>query len=436
MAIVTIVGRPNVGKSSLFNRLTGRRDAIVDNKPGVTRDRIYGEVQFQERSFFIVDTGGLMINDAQPLMEDMKKQINLAISESDLILLVIDGMEGPNWMDQDVAEMLRRSSKPVIVVSNKLDDLKHDDMIYDAYGLGFEKVIGISAMHKRNLYELCGLIIDSLPDEEPDEDKYEEIRVSIVGRPNVGKSSIVNFITGQERSIVSDIPGTTRDALDSVIYHNGVKFRIVDTAGLRRRSRLKDDVEYYSLVRTLEAIGRSDIAILVMDASEPFTDQDKKLAARIMEKGKGLVMVVNKWDLLVKESKTGDKMKKKLKDEMDFVGHAPVLFSSALSGRGLAGLLDKITDIYKHRQARISTNVLNRMVRDILAFERLPSDGKGRFFKIYYCTQSNVEPPTFVFFVNNPDIVTDAFESHMEKELRKLSDFDGVPVRIFWRQRA
>lgn len=436
MAIVTIVGRPNVGKSSLFNRLTGRRDAIVDNKPGVTRDRIYGEAKWQGRSFFVVDTGGLVADEDQPFVVEMKKQIQLAVAESDLILLVIDGLAGPNWMDEDVAGMLRQSSRPVIVVSNKLDDLKHDNLLYDAYGLGFENVIGISALHKRNLHELCDLIVANLPEDEPDVKDDGEIRVSIVGRPNVGKSSIVNFLTGQERSIVSDIPGTTRDAIDSVIYHDGTRYRIIDTAGLRRRSRLKDDVEYYSLVRTLEAIGRSDVAVLVMDASEPFTDQDKKLAARVMEKGKGLVLVVNKWDLLTKESKMGDNMKRKLKEEMNFVGHSPVLFASAVSGRGLSELFDMIADVQKHRQTRISTNILNRMVRDILAFERLPSDGKGKFFKIFYCTQSDVEPPTFVFFVNNPAIVTNAFEGHMEKELRKLGEFDGVPVRIFWRPRA
>lgn len=436
MAIVTIVGRPNVGKSSLFNRLTGRRDAIVDNLPGVTRDRIYGEVEWRDRSFFIVDTGGLIINEDHPLMENMKRQIEFAVDESDLILLVIDGQAGPNWMDEDVAMLLRRTSKPVIVIANKLDDLKHDEMIYDAYGLGFDTVIGVSALHKRNLYELSDLILDNLPDEEQDEKDEQEIRVAIVGRPNVGKSSIVNYLVGHERSIVSNIPGTTRDAIDSVIYRDDFKFRIVDTAGLRKRSRLRDDVEYYSLVRTLEAIGRCDVAVLVMDSTEPFTDQDKKLAAHIMEKGKGLVVVLNKWDLLDKKGKIGDKMKKEFADEMIFVKHSPLLFSSALSGRGLTKLYEKIISVDANRQTRISTNILNRMVRDILAFERLPSDGKGRFFKIYYCTQSDIEPPTFVFFVNDPDIVTNAFRGHLEKELRGLADFNGVPIRIFWRPKA
>ncbi len=436
MAIVTIVGRPNVGKSSLFNRLTGRRNAIVDNMPGVTRDRIYGEVEWREKSFFVVDTGGLIVNEDHPLMDSMKRQIQLAVDESDLILLVIDGQSGSNWMDEDVAMLLRRTSKPVIVVANKLDDLKHDEMIYEAYGLGFEKVIGISALHKRNIYELCDLILENLPEEEIDAQDEKEIRVAIVGRPNVGKSSIVNYLTGQERSIVSEIPGTTRDAVDSVIYREDLKYRIVDTAGLRRRSRVKDDLEYYSLVRTLEAIGRCDVAVLVMDSSEPFTDQDKKLASHIVEKGKGLVLLMNKWDLLPKRDKAGDKMIKDLKEEMVFVKHAPVLFASALTGRGLEKLYEKIESVYINRQRRISTNILNRMVRDILAFERLPSDGKGKFFKIYYCTQSDIEPPTFVFFVNDPNIVNNPFQGHLEKELRGLADFEGVPIRIFWRPKA
>lgn len=436
MAIVTIVGRPNVGKSSLFNRLTGRRDAIVDNIAGVTRDRIYGEVKWRDRAFYVVDTGGLIVNEDHPLMDNMKRQIQYAVEESDLILLVIDGQAGPNWMDEDVAMLLRRSSKPVIVIANKLDDLKHDEMIYEAYGLGFDNVIGISALHKRNIYELTDLILEYLPEEEDEDKDDKEIRVAIVGRPNVGKSSIVNYLTGQERSIVSDIPGTTRDAVDSVIYRDDLKFRIVDTAGLRRRSRVKDDLEYYSLVRTLEAIGRCDIAVLVMDSTEPFTDQDKKLAAHIVEKGKGLVLLMNKWDLMPKKDKIGDKIMRELKEEMVFVKHAPVLFSSALSGRGLAKLYEKIVTVYSNRQRRISTNILNRMVRDILAFERLPSDGKGRFFKIYYCTQSDIEPPTFIFFVNDPNIVNNPFEGHLEKELRSLADFEGVPIRIFWRPKA
>ncbi|MBN1333943.1 MAG: ribosome biogenesis GTPase Der [Synergistales bacterium] len=436
MAIVTIVGRPNVGKSSLFNRLVGRREAIVDDMPGVTRDRIYGQAEWRERAFLVVDTGGLIVNEQHPLMENMKKQVNLAVEESSLILLVIDGKEGATWMDEDLADLLRKAAKPVIVVVNKIDDPKHDDLAYDAYSLGFENIIGLSASHKRNIYDLMDMIIENLPLEEVVPEKAEEIRISIVGRPNVGKSSILNFLAGEERSIVSDLPGTTRDAVDTVITRDGFTFRIIDTAGLRRRSRIREDLEYYSMVRTLEAIERSDVSLLIMDGSEPVTDQDKKLAAQVMEKGKGLVIVLNKWDVLPKSPKLGDRVKELIRDEMIFVDHAPLVFSSALSGRGLHKLLPQVVTIWENRRKRISTNILNRMVRDILAFERVPSNGKGKFLKIFYCTQSGIEPPTFVFFVNDPDLVTVPFRNYMEKKLREIDDFHGSPLRIFWRPKG
>jgi len=436
MAIVTIVGRPNVGKSSLFNRLVGRREAIVDDMPGVTRDRIYGEVEWRERSFMVVDTGGLIVNDQHPLMENMKKQVNLAVQESSLILFVIDGVDGPTWMDEDLADFLRKVDKPVIVVVNKLDDPKHEDLVYDAYSLGFEYVTGLSAIHKRNIYDLLDQIIEHLPPEDNIPARSDQIRISIVGRPNVGKSSILNFIAGEERSIVSDIPGTTRDAVDTVVQRDGFDFRIIDTAGLRRRSRMKEDLEYYSMVRTIEAIRKSDISLLIMDGSEPVTDQDKKLAAQVVEKGRGLVIVLNKWDILPKTPKLGDRLKGLIREEMVFVNHAPLVFSSALTGRGLHKLLPEVVKVWENRRKRINTNMLNRMVRDVLAFERVPSNGKGKFLKILYCTQTGVEPPTFVFFVNDPEIVTVPFRNYMEKKLREMEDFTGSPIRIFWRPKG
>lgn len=433
MPVVSIVGRPNVGKSSLFNRLLGRREAIVDDMPGVTRDRLYGEAEWRDRKFFVVDTGGFLARDENEFVEGMRVQVKLAIKESDLVLFVIDGREGPTWMDEDVADMLRKSGKHVIVVANKIDDGVHEDDVFQAYALGFEEVIGVSAEHKRYIDDLQDLIVSKLPPEEENTAETGAIRVAIIGRPNVGKSSILNSLAGEERALVSNIPGTTRDALDTLVTINGTVFNFIDTAGLRRKSRVADDIEYYSFVRTLQAIDRCDVALLVLDAEEPFTDQDKKLAALVVERGKGIILLLNKWDLLGNNEKLGDAMRKKFRDEMVFLQYAPCAFISALTGRGMHRISEQILRVAENRNRRIGTTQLNRLVRDILAFDTLPTDQKGRPFKIYYCTQSGAEPPTFIFFVNHPDLASLAFTNHMEKALRGLDDFSGAPIRIFWR---
>ncbi|GAB1399217.1 ribosome biogenesis GTPase Der [Aminivibrio sp.] len=433
MAVVSIIGRPNVGKSSLFNRLVGRRAAIVDDMPGVTRDRLYGEAEWRERKFYVVDTGGFLARDENAFLEGMRVQIKIALEESDLVLFVIDGREGPNWMDEDVADILRKSGKPVIVVANKIDDGIHEDLVFQAYSLGFEEVIGVSAEHKRNIYDLLDAIIEKIPPETSEPEDVQAISVAIVGRPNVGKSSILNYLAKQERSLVSDIPGTTRDAVDTLVTIDGTLFRLIDTAGLRRKSRVDNDIEYYSFVRTLQAVDRCDVALLVMDAEEPFTDQDKKLAAEILERGKGILLILNKWDLLGRKDSLGDDMKRKLRDEMVFLSFAPAHFISALTGRGLQKIPKAIGAIAENRRRRIGTTILNRLVRDILAFDRLPTDKKGRAFKIFYVTQADIAPPTFIFFVNYPDLAISSFENHMEKEIRGLENFEGTPIRIFWR---
>ncbi|MEA4879847.1 MAG: ribosome biogenesis GTPase Der [Synergistaceae bacterium] len=433
MAVVSIIGRPNVGKSSLFNRLVGRRAAIVDDMPGVTRDRLYGEAEWRDRKFYVVDTGGFLARDENAFLEGMRVQIKIALEESDLVLFVIDGREGPNWMDEDVADILRKSGKPVIVVANKIDDGIHEDLVFQAYSLGFEEVIGVSAEHKRNIYDLLDAIIEKIPPETSEPEDVQAISVAIVGRPNVGKSSILNYLAKQERSLVSDIPGTTRDAVDTLVTIDGTLFRLIDTAGLRRKSRVDNDIEYYSFVRTLQAVDRCDVALLVMDAEEPFTDQDKKLAAESLERGKGSLLILNKWDLLGRKDSLGDDMKRKLRDEMVFLSFAPAHFISALTGRGLQKIPKAIEAIAENRRRRIGTTILNRLVRDILAFDRLPTDKKGRAFKIFYVTQADIAPPTFIFFVNYPDLAISSFENHMEKEIRGLENFEGTPIRIFWR---
>ncbi len=435
--IIAIIGRPNAGKSSLFNRLTGKRDAIVDDMPGVTRDRLYGEFEYRGRNYYVIDTGGIFGEDTA-FSQGIRMHVDEAVKECDAVIFLIDGQEGVTGSDEEIAEFLRRGGiedRPVIVAVNKLDDPKHDDLMNDAYVLGFEHVVGISAMHKRGIDDLVELIAELLPEGVEDEesvDAGEEIRLVIAGKPNVGKSSLLNRITGAERSLVSPVAGTTRDPIDMAVEIDGQKFRLIDTAGLRRRAKFDGDLEYYSFVRTLAAVDRADVALLLMDANEPCTDQDKKIAAHVVRKGKGIVIVLNKWDLVNGEKKA-DELMKKVREDMPFVGYAPVVFASALSGRGVQKIVQAVLTVNENRQKRIPTNVLNRLMRDVLAFDRLPSDRKGRALKVYYCSQAESEPPTFIFFVNSPELVNTGFENHVKNKLRELEDFTGTPIRTFWR---
>ena len=431
MAIAAIIGRPNVGKSSLFNRLIGRRESIVDDAPGVTRDRIYGEAEWRGRSFYVIDTGGIL-GEESAFSAGIRAHVEAAIEECDAVVMVLDGQAGVTAADEEVAHLLRRSRKPVIVAANKLDDIKHDDSANEAYELGFEHVVPISALHKRNLEDLLDLLTELLPGDEPQEEAADEVRLAIVGKPNVGKSSMLNGLAGAERSLVSPVAGTTRDPVDTAVTLEGQRFRIVDTAGLRRRGRMDSALEYYSFVRTLAAVDRCDVALLLMDAQDPCTDQDKKIAAHVVEKGKGLVLILNKWDLVTGE-RPGDTLTKRIRDDMPFLSWAPILFTSAKSGRGLQRIAQTVLAVREARRRRIPTNVLNRLMRDVLAFDRLPSNRKGRSLRIYYCSQADTEPPTFIFFVNEPDIVNTAFENHVRNELRRLQDFTGTPLRVFWR---
>ncbi|MDR2175318.1 MAG: ribosome biogenesis GTPase Der [Synergistaceae bacterium] len=439
MPIVALVGRPNVGKSSLFNRMVGRREAIVDDRPGVTRDRHYGEVEWNGRAFYAVDTGGIL-GEQTSFSAGIEEHVKQALSECDAAVMVIDGMTGVTAADEAVALLLRRSGCSVVVAVNKVDDPKHEPRTVDGYALGFGDVIGISALHKRNLDELLDRITELLPETEERRDE-DEIRVAIVGRPNVGKSSLLNRLAKQERALVSPIAGTTRDPVDTSIVLEGRNFRLIDTAGLRKKTRMDSDVEYYSFVRTLAAVDRSDVAILLMEAEEPCTDIDKKIAAHVVEKGRGLILVLNKWDLLSKKDRPGDRMIEKIRDEMPFLAWAPILFVSALNGRGVGKIAEAAVRVFENRRHRIPTNALNRLMRDILAFDRLPSNKRGKALKVYYCLQSDTEPPTFVFFVNDPEIADSAFENHIHKELRVLgaassSDFSGSPLRVYWRGKA
>ena len=436
MAIVAIVGRPNVGKSSIFNRILGKRAAIVDDQPGVTRDRLYGETEWSGKKFYIVDTGGIMSETEHPFMNLIEKQVDLALDESSAIIFVVDGRAGVTPTDEEIAHKLRRSGKPVVVVMNKLDNEKQEDaMLGEAYGLGFDEVVASSAEHNVGFDEMLDFVVSKLESEEFDTDD-DEIRVTLVGRPNVGKSSLLNAFAGEERSMVSDIAGTTRDVVDSVVEINGRKFRFLDTAGLRRKSRVNTDLEYYSNVRTYQAIDRCHVALVLLDAQDPVTEQDTRLIGQVLERGKGLILVVNKWDLAPREEKVGDVMTKKLIEEVPFAAHAPRVFISALSGRSLGKLPELILRVEENRRRRISTSELNKLVKEVLVFERMPGDGKGHSLKIYYCTQADGAPPAFIFFVNDSELCSKSFKRHLENLLREMADFSGVPIKIFMRNKA
>lgn len=435
MAIVAIVGRPNVGKSSIFNRILGKRAAIVDDQPGVTRDRLYGETEWAGKKFYIVDTGGIMSETEHPFMDLIEKQVDLALDESSAIIFVVDGRTGVTPTDEEIAHKLRRSGKPVVVVMNKLDNEKQEDaMLGEAYGLGFDEVVASSAEHNTGFGEMLDFITSKLESEEFDSDDGE-IRVTLVGRPNVGKSSLLNAFAGEERSMVSDIAGTTRDVVDSVVEMNGHRFRFLDTAGLRRKSRVNTDLEYYSNVRTYQAIDRCHVALVLLDAQDPVTEQDKRLIGQVLERGKGLILVVNKWDLAPREEKVGDVMTKKLIEELPFAAHAPRVFISALSGRSLGKLPELILKVEENRRRRIATSELNKLVKEELVFERMPGDGKGHSLKIYYCTQADGAPPAFIFFVNDSELCSKSFKRHLENLLREMADFSGVPIKIFMRNK-
>lgn len=433
--VVAIIGRANVGKSTLFNRLIQKRMAIVDDIPGVTRDRLYAQVEWAGKSFYLVDTGGFP-NEDEPLFDMVGKQIDRAIEEASVIIFVVDGREGILPLDFRIAEILRRSNRRVIVAVNKIDEPMHEPLLYEAFALGFEDVVGVSAEHNRNIQDLLDKVVVYIESEDSFQEDGETIKISIVGRPNVGKSSIFNSLIGEERAIVSNLPGTTRDPIDTEITFEGKKYLLIDTAGLRKKSRLKDDIEFYSLLRAERAIDRSDVVLLVLDVTELVTDQDKRIAGIALEKGKGIAVAINKWDLLPEgQPKLGDNIIKDVKDQLYFVNDAPIVTISALSKRNLFKIFNVCGEVYARWQTRISTSNLNNIIRDIISFQRLPSDGKGRFLNIFYVTQVGTAPPSFLFFVNDKNLVDKPFERKVINELVKIGDFRGVPIRVFWKNR-
>lgn len=442
---VAIVGRPNVGKSTLFNRLIRRRQAIVQDLPGITRDRIYADSEWMGRSFTLVDTGGLLPREEEGFARAVNRQVYEAIKQASVVLFVVDGRQGPTPLDEDLAPILRRAGVPVLLAVNKIDHPKHFPTVQEFYALGMGEPFGVSAEHGSGTGDLLDAIVDALPDageipgdageggpEEALGSRNNPIRVAVLGRPNVGKSSLVNRLLGDERVIVSDIPGTTRDAIDTPLVIDGRHFSLIDTAGLRRKSRVKDPVEFYSTVRAMNALNRAHLAILLLDSTEMVTEQDKNIGVRIEEAGRGVIVAVNKWDLAPEGDDAVEHARWQIARQMPNLHFAPVHFISALTGRGVSRLPGAMVKVAERHGARIATGALNRAISDAVFANQPPAVGTRRL-KIRYATQVKTHPPTFLLFVNDPKLAPPAYRRYLERRLREALDLEGTPVRFVLR---
>lgn len=432
---VAIVGRPNVGKSTLFNRLVGGRRAIVEGEPNVTRDRMYGESEWLGKKFNVIDTGGIVPHDNDKIKSQIKYQAEVAMKEADVILFLVDAKTGMIGIDEDIAQLLYRTNKEVILVVNKVEDFfKQEEISWEFYSLGFGKPFLISAEHGKNTGELLDELISKLPEIDEEEANAEKVNIAVIGKPNVGKSSLINHLVGQKRVIVSDMPGTTRDAVDTVIEWEDVKFNFIDTAGLRRKSKVDEDIEYYSNLRALKSIDRSDAVLMMIDAQHGVTDQDKKIAGYAHDEGKAMVIAINKWDLMNKKQKTMKRYTDEVYFQLKFLNYVPITYISALTGERIDELLSLLEFVVDQSNLRVKTGILNEVITEAVQLREPPSR-KGKRLKIYYATQVGVKAPTFVFFVNDPKLIHFAYQRYLENTLREAFGYVGNPLRFKLKQR-
>lgn len=433
--IVAIVGRPNVGKSTLFNRIAGERISIVEDTPGVTRDRIYADAEWLDKHFTLIDTGGLEPETEDIIMKQMYEQAEIAMETADVIMFVCDVKTGVTDADMQVANRLRKTKKPIVLVVNKMDDLRKYSMdVYEFYELGLGEPFGVSAGQAIGLGDMLDEVVKHFPADKDTSEEEDVIKVAVVGKPNVGKSSLINRILGEERVIVSDIAGTTRDAVDSPYEYNGQKFVFIDTAGMRKKSKIRENIEKYSIIRAVAAVERADVCILMINAEEGITDQDTKIAGIAHEAGKATIIAVNKWDAVEKDSNTINKFTKEIDAELKYMPYAPKMFISALTGQRVSKLFDTIAAIYENNTRRVSTGLLNDVLIEAMALNQPPAE-KGRPLKIYYMTQVSVKPPTFVLFVNDTELLHFSYKRYIENQLRQAFGFDGTPIHFIARNK-
>lgn len=432
--IVAIVGRPNVGKSTLFNIFANSRISIVEDTPGVTHDRLYADTEWLDNEFMMVDTGGIEIMNTDKIAVSIRQQAQIAIAEADVILFVCDARAGITHEDAEVAKMLRQSKKPIVLAINKADSPKQEMEIFEFYNLGIGEPIPVSAANHLGLGDLLDAVVEKFPETSAygEDGNEDEIKVALIGRPNVGKSSIFNTLVGEERSIVSDVAGTTRDAIDTPVIREGQKFLFIDTAGMRRKARIDEPIEKYSIIRSLRAVDRSDVVLMVIDAIDGVTEQDKKIAGYAHEAGKGIVLVVNKWDLYDKDNTSTLRYTENLRRELVFMQYAPVVFVSAMTKQRIHRLPEVIHYVAEQNAMRISTSVLNQVVEDAIAINPPPTE-KGQRLKILYATQVKIKPPTFVIFVNEPEIMHFSYQRYLENKLREAFGFEGTPLQMIIR---
>lgn len=433
--VVAIVGRPNVGKSTLFNRLTRSHLAIIEDYPGVTRDRLYQDAEWNNQIFTLIDTGGIEVSSNDTILAKVRKQAQVAMEEADVIVFLCDIKAGVTTEDMEIAQMLRRTKKDVVLGVNKVENFDKLDDIYEFYQLGLGDPYPISASHGMNTGDLLDKVVELVGKYAEDDYEPDVIKISVVGRPNVGKSSLTNAILGQERSIVSNIPGTTRDAIDTPFERDGQQYVIIDTAGMRRKSKVLESTERYSVIRSLRAVDRSDVVLMVINAEEGLIEQDKKIVGYAHEQGKAIILVVNKWDLIEKDDKTSATMEKKIRSELLFLQYAPMVFVSAQTKQRVNRIIDMVNTVVEQNSLRINTSVLNEIVRDAVQLNPPPSD-KGKRLKIFYATQGGVKPPTFVLFVNEPEIMHFSYERFLENRIRENFGFEGTPIRFVIRKRS